>query len=66
MVLMPDPLHLVAPPGLRVLLTRVLAAFTVRTGIRFDVRDAEVATTSEIAGPPRSAIIAHRRRARDL
>jgi len=50
LVLMPDHLHLVAAPGLRLLLTRVLAAFTARTGVRFDLREAEVAHSTEIAG----------------
>lgn len=49
-VLMPDHLHLVAPPGDGACLRRVLTGFTVRFGVRFDVREPEVATTVAIAG----------------
>jgi hypothetical protein len=50
LMLMPDHLHLVAAPGQRMVLTRVLAAFTVRFGVRFDVREPEVAHNADIAG----------------
>jgi hypothetical protein len=49
-VLMPDHLHLVAPPGLRPQLRAVLSAFTVRYGVRFDIREIQEATTRAIAG----------------
>lgn len=55
-VLMPDHLHLVAPPtggggpdiGTR--LRRVLTGFTVRFGVKFEVLPPEVAHSREIAG----------------
>lgn len=49
LVLMPDHLHLVALPGMRERLTRVLAMFTARTGVSFDV-ELEPANTADIAG----------------
>jgi hypothetical protein len=49
-VLMPDHLHLVVMPGLRERLRRVLAAFTARSGIRFDVLEPEVANSVKTAG----------------
>jgi hypothetical protein len=48
-VLMPDHMHLVAPPGLRPRLRGVLSAFTARFGVRFDLRDTQIATTPAIA-----------------
>jgi hypothetical protein len=49
LVLMPDHLHMMALPGLRQRLTRVLAMFTARTGVRFDII-VEPANTAAIAG----------------
>lgn len=49
-VLMPDHLHLVAALGMRAVLIRVLAGFTRRTGIRFDVLPARPANSLAIAG----------------
>jgi hypothetical protein len=48
-LLMPDHLHLVAPPGCRDRLCRVLAAGTRVFGIRFDVMSAETANSVAIA-----------------
>jgi hypothetical protein len=48
-LLMPDHLHLVAPPGGHERLRRVLAAGTRSLGIRFDVMSAETANSSAIA-----------------
>ena len=48
-LLMPDHLHMVAPPGARVRLRQLLAAFTVRYGVRFDVLPAQPAHSVEIA-----------------
>lgn len=45
-VLMPDHLHLVARSGERTRLVRVLAAFTVRFGVRFDVIGQPANTTA--------------------
>ena len=49
-VLMPDHVHIVAPDGRRATLRRILAAFTVRFGVRFDVLDPERANSVAIAG----------------
>ena len=49
-VLMPDHLHLVVPAGRRSALRRILAAFTVRFGARFDILPPEVANSVSIAG----------------
>lgn len=46
--LMSDHVHLVAPPGGRVRFVRVLAMFTARFGVRFDVL-VEIANNAEIA-----------------
>ena len=46
--LMPDHLHLVTPPGGRARFVRVLAMFTARFGVRFDVI-VEIANTADIA-----------------
>ncbi len=46
--LMPDHIHLVAPPGRRTRFVRVLAMFTARFGVRFDVL-VEIANTADIA-----------------
>ena len=46
--LMPDHVHLVAPPGGRVRFVRVLAMFTAQFGVRFDVI-VEIANNAEIA-----------------
>ncbi len=48
-LLMPDHLHLVVPPGARPLLVRILASFTSRFGVRFDVVHVEPASSSAIA-----------------
>lgn len=50
LVLMPDHVHLVAPPGRRPRLRRILAAFTVRFGVRFDVLEPQPATSVAILG----------------
>jgi hypothetical protein len=50
LVLMPDHLHLVAAPGQRELLVRLLARFTAWTGVRFDVAVPEVAHGRKTAG----------------
>lgn len=49
-LVMPDHLHLVTPPGGRPRLRRILASFTVRFGVRFDVLDPEPANSPAIAG----------------
>jgi hypothetical protein len=49
-LLMPEHLHLVAPPGYGVGLRRVLTAFTGRFGVRFDVLPPEPAHSLAIAG----------------
>lgn len=49
LVLMPDHLHMMALPGQQQRLTRVLAMFTARTGVRFDIM-VERANTAAIAG----------------
>ncbi len=46
--LMPDHLHLVTPPGGRARFVRVLAMFTSKFGVRFDVI-VEIANTTDIA-----------------
>jgi hypothetical protein len=65
-VLMPDHIHLVAPPGGRTRFVRVLAMFSARFGVRFD-SIAETANTAEIAArmirygfhnPVRDALVA--------
>ena len=48
LVLMPDHMHLVAPPGGHARFVRVLAMFAARFGVRFDVI-VERANTAEIA-----------------
>jgi hypothetical protein len=45
---MPDHVHLVAPPGGRERFRRVLAAFTARFGIRFDVLPEQRANSADI------------------
>jgi len=47
--LMPDHVHMVNPLGGRERLIRVLAAFTVRFGVQFDVLPADIANTTAIA-----------------
>lgn len=49
-LLMMDHLHLVAPPGYRVRLRRVLAAFTAKFGVRFDVLEPEAGNSPAIVG----------------
>ncbi|HET6582858.1 MAG TPA: hypothetical protein VFG69_05410, partial [Nannocystaceae bacterium] len=46
---MPDHVHLVAPPGGGERFRRVLAGFTARFGVRFDVLPEEPANSAEIA-----------------
>jgi hypothetical protein len=46
---MPDHIHLVAPPGMRARVIRVLAAFAARFGVRFDVLPAQPAASEAIA-----------------
>jgi hypothetical protein len=48
-VLMPDHLHVFVPPGLRSVLVHVLAAFTTRFGVRFELLDPQPAHSAEIA-----------------
>jgi hypothetical protein len=48
-VLMPDHVHLVAPPGARDRFRRVLAAFTARFGVRFDILPDGLANSADIA-----------------
>jgi hypothetical protein len=50
LVLMPDHLHFVVLPGLRLQLIHVLSRFTARTGIRFDVLEPEPIHSRDIAG----------------
>ena len=49
-VLMPDHVHIVAPPGCRDRLRRVLSAFTARFGVRFDVLEPEPANSRAVLG----------------
>ncbi len=49
-VLMPDHLHMVAPPGRLRAFRGTLSRFTVVFGVRIDVREAERATTRRTAG----------------
>jgi hypothetical protein len=49
-VVMPDHVHLVAPPGLLARLRGVLSAFTAKFGVRFDVLEPEPANSPAIAG----------------
>jgi hypothetical protein len=48
-VLMPDHVHVVAPPGAQPILVRVLAGFTARFRVRFDVLPPQPANSMEIA-----------------
>ena len=48
-LLMPDHLHVFVPPGLRAVLVHVLAAFTTRFRVRFEVLDPQPANSAEIA-----------------
>ena len=49
-LVMPDHLHMVAGPGMRPRLRRVLSSFTVRFGVQFDVLEPQVASSPAIAG----------------
>jgi|GEM_PF-840715 len=49
-VLMPDHLHIVAPSGCQDRLRRVLAGFTAKFGVRFDVLDPEPGNSAAIVG----------------
>jgi hypothetical protein len=48
-LLMPDHVHVVTPPGARPILVRVLAAFTARFRVRFDVLPPQAANSIDIA-----------------
>lgn len=48
-VLMPDHLHVFVPPGLRAVLVHVLAAFTTRFRVRFELLAPQPANSAEIA-----------------